>query len=259
MQTTVQKSSTIRMGSVKFSADFGQGYVNLGALKNASLKITKQKTELTFDNAKMPPKVKILEAILSAELYELSLEAMRNINGLGEFSSLDWTQTSKTELIPAGSLKANEAYILAGQNADGSEPTMTSVTYDKGGANTAWNKNTNYSFTKIGGKQAIIFKSAVDKPVELVYNYTPPKSKELLFKDVITSQSLSKYKFENENDEGKIFMIEFFEGFNNSDNLEISFKSDDETNDASSMQVEIKAFPTTDKKLFRIYDEQDHQ
>lgn len=54
-------------------------------------------------------------------------------------------------------------------------------------------------------------------------------------------------------------MIEFFEGFNNSDNLEISFKSDDETNDASSMQVEIKAFPTTDKKLFRIYDEQDHQ
>lgn len=51
-------------------------------------------------------------------------------------------------------------------------------------------------------------------------------------------------------------MIEFFEGFNNSDNFEISFKPDDETNDASSMQVEIKAFPTKDKKLFRIVDEQ---
>lgn len=199
MQTTVQNSNTIRMGSVKFSADFGQGYVDLGALKNASLKVTKQKTELTFDNAKATPKVKILEAILSAELYEISLEAIRNINGIGEFSSIDNTQQSKTQLIKAGSLKANEALVLEGQNADGSELTMTSVTYDKGGANTAWNKTTNYSFTKVGGKQAIIFKAEVDKDVELVYNYTPAKSKELLFRDVITNQSLSKYKFENEN------------------------------------------------------------
>lgn len=245
------------MGSVKFSADFGQWYVDLGALKNASLKITKQKTELTFDNAKATPKVKILEAILSAELYELSLESIRNINGLGEFSSINGTQQNKAQLIKAGSLQANSAFVLEGQNADGSRPTMTSVTYDKWAANTAWAENTNYSLTKVNGKWAIVFKAVVDKDVEVVYKYTPAKSKELLFKDVISNQSLSKYKFENENGDGKVFMIEFFEWFNNSDNFEISFKSDDETNDASSMQVEIKAFPTKDKKLFRIVDEQD--
>lgn len=242
---------------MKFSADFGQWYVDLGALKNASLKITKQKTELTFDNAKATPKVKILEAILSAELYELSLESIRNINGLGEFSSINGTQQNKAQLIKAGSLQANSAFVLEGQNADGSKPTMTSVTYDKWAANTAWAENTNYSLTKVNGKWAIVFKAVVDKDVEVVYKYTPAKSKELLFKDVISNQSLSKYKFENENGDGKVFMIEFFEWFNNSDNFEISFKSDDETNDASSMQVEIKAFPTKDKKLFRIVDEQD--
>ena len=242
---------------MKFSADFGQWYVDLGALKNASLKITKQKTELTFDNAKATPKVKILEAILSAELYELSLESIRNINGLGEFSSINGTQQNKAQLIKAGSLQANSAFVLEGQNADGSRPTMTSVTYDKWAANTAWAENTNYSLTKVNGKWAIVFKAVVDKDVEVVYKYTPAKSKELLFKDVISNQSLSKYKFENENGDGKVFMIEFFEWFNNSDNFEISFKSDDETNDASSMQVEIKAFPTKDKKLFRIVDEQD--
>mgnify|MGYP001689466895 FL=1 len=245
------------MGSVKFSADFGQGYVNLGALKNASLKITKQKTELTFDNAKMPPKVKILEAILSAELYELSLESIKNINGLGEFSLTNGTQQNKTQIIKAGSLQANTAFVLEGQNADGSKPTITSVTYDKGAANTARAENTNYSLAKVDGKWALVFKAAVDKDVEVVYKHTPAKSKQLLFKDVISNQSLSKYKFENENWDGKVIMIEFFEGFNNSDNFEISFKSDDETNDASSMQVEIKAFPTKDKKLFRIFDEQD--
>jgi hypothetical protein len=199
MQTTVQKSSTIRMGSVKFSADFGQGYVNLGALKNASLKITKQKTELTFDNAKMPPKVKILEAILSAELYELSLESIKNINGLGEFSLTNGTQQNKTQIIKAGSLQANTAFVLEGQNADGSKPTITSVTYDKGAANTARAENTNYSLAKVDGKWALVFKAAVDKDVEVVYKYTPAKSKQLLFKDVISNQSLSKYKFENEN------------------------------------------------------------
>lgn len=250
MQTTVQNSDVIRMWSVKFSADFGNGYVDLWALKDAQLTVNKQKTEFTFDNAKMTPKVKIIDAILSANLYELALDTIQKLNGLGILTTTAWTSTAHTQNI--WNVAANQVVVLECQNGDWT--AIASLTSLKSG-NTAIQ---DYSLVSVGGKTAIAFESAKTNVVA-VYNYTPNASKELLFKDIITSQSLNKYKFENENADWKKLIIEFFEWFNNSDSFEIAFQPDDTTDDAASMAVEIKAFPTSDNKLFRIIDEQDNQ
>lgn len=250
MQTTVQNSDVIRMWSVKFSADFGSGYVDLWALKDAKLTVNKQKTEFTFDNAKMTPKVKIIDAILSANLYELSLETIRDLNWMWTITTTAWTSTSHTQTI--WNVAANQVVILECQNGDWT--AIASLTSLK-----AWTTAiTDYTLVQVNGKTAIHFESAKSN-VSAVYSYTPNVSKEVLFQDIITSQSLNKYKFENENADWKKLIIEFFEWFNNSDSFEIAFQPDDTTDDAASMTVEIKAFPTSDNKLFRIIDEQDNQ
>lgn len=250
MQTTVQNQDVIRMWSVKFSADFGNGYVDLWALKDASLEVNKQKTEFTFDNAKSKPKVKIIDAVLKATIYEISLDIIQKLNGLWILTTNAWSQQSATQEF--GDVSSGDVIFLDHQNGDWSPiSSLTTITSE-------WAPLTSgqYELINVNGKTAIKFKSE-KAAVSATYSYTPNASKELLFKDVITSQSLNKYKFENENSEWKKLTIEFFEWFNNNDSFEIAFQPDDTTDDAAWMTVEIKAFPTADKKLFRIIDEQD--
>ena len=161
-----------------------------------------------------------------------------------------WTSTAHTQQI--WNVAANQVVVLECQNGDWS--AISSLTSLKSWTTTI----SDYSLVQVNGKTAIVFESAKTN-VSAVYNYTPNASKELLFKDLITAQSLNKYKFENENADWKKLIIEFFEWFNNSDSFEITFQPDDTTDDAASMVVEIKAFPTSDNKLFRIIDEQDNQ
>jgi hypothetical protein len=44
---------------------------------------------MVFDNAKMPPKIKIDEAVFSANLYEIALENLQKIDGFAEYTSID--------------------------------------------------------------------------------------------------------------------------------------------------------------------------
>jgi hypothetical protein len=99
MQTDIQKQKAIKLGSVRFDADFGQGYVNLGGLKSAVLNLALNTIQIVLDNAKIPPKIKIASITLSANLYEFDLENIRNITGLGTFSSVDGSPTSAVQNI----------------------------------------------------------------------------------------------------------------------------------------------------------------
>ncbi|MDR0607074.1 MAG: hypothetical protein LBG52_01690 [Candidatus Peribacteria bacterium] len=106
------------------------------------------------------------------------------------------------------------------------------------------------------GRSAVLFNAAASNVV-MTYNYTPLVSKQLLFRDVIKSQKLSKFRFINTNEEGKRLIIEFPKGYSSGDSIELPFQADETTDDAANFPITIKAFPTKDQELCRITDEQD--
>jgi hypothetical protein len=51
------------------------------------LSVTKAITEIVLDNAKLDPQVKIEEAVISANLYEIALDNLQTIDGLATYST----------------------------------------------------------------------------------------------------------------------------------------------------------------------------
>jgi hypothetical protein len=116
---------------------------------------------------------------------------------------------------------------------------------------------TNYEMIVLeNGKSAVLFKASASDIV-MTYNYTPLVSKQLLFRDIIISQKISKYRFINTNEEGKKLIIEFPQGYSSGDSIDIPFQADEATDDATNFNVTITAFPNGNQELCRIIDEQD--
>jgi len=46
------------------------------------------------------------------------------------------------------------------------------------------------------------------------YSYTPLARKEQLYRDIIKTLATNRFKFENTDEDGKVFGIEFYEGYN---------------------------------------------
>lgn len=247
MQTTVQNEKEIRLGSVIFEADFGNGRKNLGALREAVLTISKLTTNLTFDNAKASPRRKIQDLLLGASLYEFSLEKLRMIEGLGELSSLDGTETTGTQNI--ASVSANQSVELEFQNWDGSMIAAIDT------ATAGGTPFTDYELIQVDGKTYIKFATA-KTDVVLEYKFTPLASQTLVFSDVIQAIDMHAFRFTNMNGEGKKLQITFPLGYSNNDSTELNFQADESTDDAMSYPVSIKAFPAKDQKLCTILDEQ---
>lgn len=67
-------------GVLSMSSDDGATWVNLGAIKDANMSVTKSIIEVVMDNARMAPKVRIDEAVFSANLYEIALENLQTID-----------------------------------------------------------------------------------------------------------------------------------------------------------------------------------
>lgn len=248
---------SVRMGSVDFFADFGQGYINLGALNDAKLNITRKIKKMKWSNREMAPRTRITEAKFSAKLFQIKFDLLSKIDGLGEITSTTSTKQSDTTTIEAGSVSAGQSYILPHKNANGGLVTIKKITYDKGGANTAWAEDTNYSLVNINGETAIIFKANVDKNTEISYEYTPNASKVIVYKNIMKSQKLSKFKFVNTNEYGKELTIEFPKGYQSGEAMELAFLNDEESEEGIGVEVEITAFPLVDGTVVRIIDEQD--
>lgn len=247
MQTSFQKEESVRLGSVTFEGDFGSGYVDLGGLKGASLAISLTVIQLIVDNAKGKPRNKINSLTLNANLYEFDLSNFRNITGLGEFATVDGTPTTATQTI--ASVGANETIILDAQNGDGS--LISALTSAKAGGTDF----TDYQIVEVGGKSAVLFQSA-KTDVEITYSYTPSQNQQLVLRDVIKSQKLSKFRFINTNGEGKRLIIEFPQGYSSGDSIEMTFQADETNDDAMNYPISITAFPDEAQKLCVITDEQ---
>ncbi len=259
MQTTVQKEPAIRLGSGIFYVWNGSEYVNLGAIKNAVLNVSKLISEMVFDNAKMSPKSKIEEALFSADMYEIDLTNLQLIDGIADYSTLDGTPVVITdEIVLATGLVWGEGEILTldNGNGDGSVVSLTAFTNN----NIALVDGTDFEVyvengvTKMLNIKGSDITSAGDG-IEATYTYTPNASKTQVYRDIMRAMNTNKFKFVNTDDDGKELSIEFFSGYNRG-NLEVSFLSDETTDDASYTPLEIKAFPTDNQDLFQIVDEQ---
>lgn len=130
-QTTVQRSKSLRFGSgvLERSLDNGATWLNLGALKNAKLAVTTKISEIMFDNAKLPPKEKIDEVVFSANLGEVNLQNIYDLNSQGAITLTPASPVTVTaEVIQASGTWATGAIVfLAYHNGDGTQNTITNL------------------------------------------------------------------------------------------------------------------------------------
>lgn len=256
MQTSVQKVKSVRFGSgtLSMSTDSGQSWTNLGALKDANLNITKSIIEVVMDNAKMPPKVKIDEAVFTCNLYEIVLENLQAIDGIATYTTVNATlQTVVGEAHGTG-WTVNTPIKVDHKNGDN---TIAGSIVVKSGATTLTG-NTDYkAFLGADGYTYILPLTSQSGAITFGYTYTPLASKEQLYRDVVKTLATNRFKFVNVDEDGKEFGIEFYEGYNRS-GIDATFLPDDTTDDALNIPIEIKAYPVSgSQNLFRIFDEQD--
>lgn len=256
MQNSVQRVKSVRFwsGVLSLSKDDGASWINLGAIKDANLNVTKSIIEVVMDNAKMPPKVRIDEAVISANLYEIVLENLQDIDGLATYSTVAGTlQTVVAE--PHGTGWTINTPIKT--NFKNANNTVVGAIVVKAGAGTLV-LNTDYrTFVGADGYTYILPVTAQTLAITFGYTYTPNASKEQLYKDVVKTLATNRFKFVNTDEDGKEFGIEFYEGYNRA-GIDATFLPDDTTDDALNMPLEIKAYPVVGtQNLFRIFDEQD--
>ena len=256
MQNSVQKVASVRFGSgtLSMSSDDGVTWINLGALKNANLNVSKSIIEVIMDNAKMPPKVRIDEAVFSADLYEIALENLQTMDGIATYSTVDASPVAVTgEAISTGITK-DVPFKLANKNGDNTE--VGSIVIDSDGS--PLTLDTDYTVFVDADGYTWINPLANDAGViDADYSYTPLASKQQIYADVVKTLATNRFKFVNEDEDGNEFGIEFYEGYNRA-GIDATFQPDETTDDALSIPIEIKAYPVTgSQNLFRIFDEQD--
>ena len=262
MQTSVQRQKALRFGSgiLEVSEDNGNTRLNLWALKEGKLWLTFKISEIIFDNAKLPPKAKIEEAIFSARLAEIHLANVYKLMTLWVLTVTPWVLVSVTQevLLTMGSTWNTETPLfLDNQNWNETAVTITWVNIWV----TPLILNTDYKIIVENGRTAIVriwsnLLIATDD-LTIDYTYTPNASQEILYSDILQSLSRNRFRFTNYDEFGKKFGIEIFEWYNKSW-FEFTFVADEDTENVMELPIELKAFPVAwTNQLFRVFDEQD--
>lgn len=256
MQNTVQKVSSVRFGSgvLSMSSDDGATWVNLGAIKDANMSVTKSIIEVVMDNARMAPKVRIDEAVFSANLYEIALENLQTIDWFATYSTVDASPVNVTAEAHGTGWVVGVPFKLTHKDWDNT--LVSSVVVDEDAV--ALTLNTDYRIFLGGdGYTYILPVTAQTGAITVDYTYTPLASKQQLYKDVVKTLATNRFKFVNTDEDGLEFGIEVYEGYNRA-GIEATFLPDDTTDDALNIPIEIKAYPVTwSQNMFRIFDEQD--
>ncbi len=256
MQNSVQHVKSVRFGSgtLSYSVDDGATWVNLGALKDANLNVSRSIIEVVMDNAKMAPKMKIDEAVFSANIYEIVLENLQAIDGFATYSTVAGTLETVVAEAHGTGWTINSPIKADYKNASGT--TVGSIVVKSGV--TTLVLNTDYrTFVGADGYTYILPVTAQVGAITFGYTYTPNASKQQIYADVVKTLATNRFKFVNVDENAKEFGIEFYEGYNRA-GIDATFLPDDTTDDALNFPIEIKAFPVVgSQNMFRIWDEQD--
>lgn len=253
MQTTVQRPKAIRFwsGILFVSSDKGNSWINLWALKDAEVLFDKTIKEMVYDNAKMPPRVKINEIVFKAKLFEIALDKFQLIDGLADYSTVDGTEKQITNEDLWVWLQVWKPIKLKNRNSNLAE--VTGITIKNDGSNLE--KWVDYEIFLLDGYTHILPKKLQTGKITADYTFTEIAKKLQNFKDIEKFLALNMFKFSNIDEEGKEFAVVFPQGYNKA-GFEAKFEAD-ESEDSMWVGIEIKAFPTESKDLCQIIDEQD--
>lgn len=254
MQTTVQQSSSIRLGSgiLKIAG------VNVGLLQKAKLTTKFNVLAVKADNGKMPPFKRIESAMFGAELYEVYLPNIQAIDTFGVLTSVAASPVTVTSEAHGTGWTVGKPIKATYKN--GANTIVTSIVVKQG--STTLSTGTDYN-TYVGdgtngdaGYTYIVPVTAQTNAITFGYSYTPYASNTITYSDIIKLVGYYDVTFENTDaSTGKKFTINFPKGYSASD-LTMEFQSDEKIDSAMIVPFEVTAFPNPSNVLFSITDEQ---
>lgn len=241
-QTIIQKNKAIRAGSIKCEVALTPGaYVDLGALKDVGgIEATGSNAKIEFDNVDPITKFKDGNRFkMVAKLCEINFTNLALING-GQVVTTNIAGalvSGAVQTLVDGTFALQTAIELTGQNANGTAPTINSVTGSVDGALTL---GTDYTLTKLGnGNWAIVLASGVTlaQDVEIDTDYTPTASKQTTFSATGIKTKVDM-RLTNTDETGKTLVFNF-SGVANIVPISIDFPGD--TEDAvATMPIELE-------------------
>lgn len=241
MQTTVQKKSALRSGNVllEIGATFG-ALMNVGALRDVTFPNKGEIAEVNFDNARGIKRIiNANKFSLDATLMEINWDAIKMMNGDAmTVENIAGTLVSgNAQVISSGDWGHDAVYELEGQNANGTAPTVNSVTGSVDGATSDFKlvklPNGNWGIA-IG--DADLTSEAQDVTVNT--DYTPTATKRVTIKESAL-QTEQKMRITNTNEETGKTTVYKLEGVANIEPINIDFPADEE-NDFASMPISLE-------------------
>lgn len=253
MQTSAQKPTSIRLWSVEMKLD----WVNIGLLENAKLEVAYNVLNIKAHNGRLPPRKKVENVKVTAEIWELFLDNLAKIDSHGVFTNI----ASTPVVITAEALWTGWVVwkpIKLG-NKNGANTVVSSIIIKANWS--ALVLNTNYAIYVWDGINwenwctYITPMTANALVITADYTYTPNTTKKAVWSDVTKLLSTYELKMINTNENGKKLTVTIPKGYSTSA-MSWSFVSDDSVNEVMKMPFEWEAFPDALNQLLVIEDEQ---
>lgn len=242
MQTTIQKSSAIRVGSVKLEVGSDLlSMVNVGALRGVSWKQKGKTDEIVFDNTEKIKKFSDGNIFsLVATLCEIEWSNIQAFND-GQIVVTNNAGTLQTVTAEAHGTGWTIGQPIRATYKNGNNTIVGSIVVKSGA--TTLTLNTDYrtyvadGSNGVSGYTYIVPLTAQAGAITFGYTYTPNASKTITFNATGTKQG--KYiRITNTDENGKT-QVFTMSGTSNINPIEISFASDNEAN-VSEMPIELE-------------------
>lgn len=252
-QTQVQKTKAIRFGSGVLKIDG----TNLWLLDNAQLVVAFNVVQLRAHNGYLPVKKKIENIEFSAELYEVHLDNIQKIDSHGVLSNTAWSLVNVTGEVLGTWWTVWSPIKLANKNGNNTE--VGSIVIDEDGS--PLTNGTDYEVYVADGSNGelgytyIIPLTPQAGVLDADYSYTPNTKKTITFSDLSKLVSYYEVKFVNTDENGKEFSLTIPKAYN-TENLTLSFVSDDAVDETMKVPIKLTAFPDDNNIMLYIDDEQ---
>lgn len=253
MQTAVQKSQSIRLGSVAMYLD----NVNLWLLEDAQLEVSYNLIDLRAHNGKLPPRKKIESVKATSSLWELFLDNLAKIDSHGVFENIAASPVSITGESLGTGWVIGQPIKLANKN--GTNTVVSSIVIDAAWSplvlNTAYRVYVADGTNGDNGYTYIVPLTAQTGVLDADYTYTPNAKKKATWSDVTKLISLYELRMVNTDENGKNLTVTIPKGYS-AGNMTWGFVADDAVDEVMKMPFEFMAFPDDQNRLLVIEDEQ---
>jgi len=252
-QTQVQKTKAIRFGSGVLKIDG----TNLGLLDNAQLVVAFNTVQLRAHNGYLPVKKKIENIEFTAELYEVHLDNIQQIDSHGVLSNTAWSPVNVTGEALGTGWTIGSPLKLANKNSANTEVGSIIIDADA----SALSEGSDYE-VYIGdgsngelGYTYIVPLTSQSGVLDADYTYTPNTKKTITFSDLSKLVSYYEVKFVNTDENGKEFTLTIPKAYS-TENLTLNFVSDDAVDETMKVPIKLTAFPDDSNIMLYIEDEQ---